>query len=123
MPAPQTQPRSPAVTIVLALTALANLAMLALFVWSSLEMNLAAGLSELVSTRWGITTLADLGAGLAFVALWIALLETRPWRTACWWIALAGLGNFTTLVFILVRALKAPNRRQLVLGSAPSPPR
>jgi hypothetical protein len=118
---PDPQARTPAVTVVLAITTLAILAMLALFVWSSLEMSLAEGLQHFVSTRWGITTLADLGAGVAFVALWIALLETRPWRTACWWIALLCLGNFTTLVFILVRVFKARTLPELVLGSAPSP--
>ncbi|MEC9373534.1 MAG: DUF1475 family protein, partial [Planctomycetota bacterium] len=75
---------------------------------SAFEMNLSEGLRTLTETRWGITTLIDLYAGLFIVAVWIALLERSALRTAPWVIALVLLGNLATLLFILYRCFTSP---------------
>lgn len=94
---------------------------LALFVWSWLEMGLAAGLGALVETRWGVTTLVDLYAGLIVIGAWIAALERRPGRVAAWWIALALLGNFTAIVYLLTRCFRVGSVRALLLGASNAP--
>lgn len=93
------------VIVLFALCLLAIAGMLALFVFSTLEMSLGAGLADVAGTLWGITTLVDLGAGLIFVAIWIALLERGP-RAIPWIIAIFLLGNFTTLVYLAVRCTR-----------------
>jgi hypothetical protein len=75
------------VLVLFALCLLAIAGMLALFVFSALEMSLGAGLADVAGTLWGITTLVDLGAGLIFVAIFL-------------------LGNFTTLVYLAVRCTR-----------------
>jgi hypothetical protein len=105
------------VRIVAALCVLSIVAMLWLFVISSQEMGLSAGLREVAGTWWGITTLADLGVGLLFVALWICLLERKAWARPLWVLAVFMLGNFTTLIYILVRCRRARSIRELILGT------
>lgn len=104
------------VRIVAALCIVSIVAMLWLFVVSSQEMSLGAGLREVAGTWWGITTLADLGVGLLFVSLWICLLERKAWSKPLWVLAVFMLGNFTTLIYILVRCRRARSIRELVLG-------
>lgn len=105
------------VRIVAALCILSIVAMLWLFVVSSQEMGLGAGLREVAGTWWGITTLADLGVGLLFVSLWICLLERKTWSKPLWVLAVFMLGNFTTLIYILVRCRRARSIRELMLGT------
>lgn len=105
-------------TIVLAALLIAALCgFVASFVVASLEMNLGEGLRVVASTWWGVVTLADLGAGLVFIALWIALLERRVWPTAAWIVGLFLLGNFTTLAYLLVRCFRYRTLREVVLGA------
>lgn len=91
------------------------IAMLASFVWASLEMSLARGLASVAGTRWGVVTLVDLGIGLVFVAAWIALLEKSPRRALPWIVAMFLLGNFTTLVYLLWRCRRARTLADLIL--------
>lgn len=110
-------PRS--VAAVAVASALLIAAFLAMFVASSLEMSLGAGLAAVAGTLWGVTTLADLGVGLVVIAIWIALLERTPARSIPWIVALFLLGNFTTLVYLLVRCRRAPSFRSLFLEPRP----
>lgn len=105
----------PGPLIVALVSTLSIIAMLVLFVVSSFEMSLGAGLKDVAATWWGVTTLVDLGAGLLFIAVWICLLERSAWRSVPWIIALCGLGNFTTLVYLLVRSLRQPTIRDVFL--------
>jgi hypothetical protein len=90
--------------------------LIALIVVSSLEMSLGAGLRDIVGTRWGITTLVDLYAGLAFVGAWIACLE-RSWKRATLWAVALGLtGNLATAVYVAARALRARSVREVFMG-------
>lgn len=91
-------------------------AMIVLFVVSTREMGLLAGLRHVAGTWWGVTTLADLGVGLVFMSAWICLLERRPWTRPLWVVAMFLLGNFTTLVYVLVRCRGAKTVHELFLG-------
>ncbi len=86
--------------------ALSILALLVLFVFSSLEMSLGAGLRAVASTLWGVTTLVDLYIGLIFIAVWIWFVERGRWPALVWTVALVFTGNFATAVYILQRALR-----------------
>lgn len=90
-------------------------AMLVLFVVSARQMGLVAGLREIAATWWGVTTLVDLGAGLLFVSAWICLTERRVWARPVWVLAVFMLGNFTTLVYLLVRCRGAGSFREVIL--------
>ncbi len=113
--------RSTGAQVVTGLCVLAILGMLGLFVVSSLEMGLGAGLALVADSWWGITTLADLGAGVAVIAVWICVLERRPAVCAAWIIGLMCLGNFTTLVYLLVRSLRQPTIHDVFLAPRPGP--
>lgn len=90
--------------------------LIALIAVSSMEMSLAAGLRDIVGTRWGITTLVDLYAGLAFVGGWIACVE-RSWKRAAMWAVALGLtGNLATLVYVVMRALRARSASEVFMG-------
>jgi len=107
---------------IVAMCSLAGIAgFLVLFVWSALEMPLSEGLGAVLSTRWGITTVADLGAGLVIIGVWIALLERRASRVVPWCIALVLLGNFTALVYLLVRCRRSRTLPGLFLGASDAP--
>lgn len=101
-----------------ALCVLSLMGLLALFVVASLEMSLGAGLADVASTWWGITTLVDLGLGILIVLGWIWLIEQRWWARLGWTLAMFGLGNFTALIFLLVRCRRASSLREVVLPPA-----
>ncbi|MCC5785541.1 MAG: DUF1475 family protein [Phycisphaerales bacterium] len=86
--------------------ALSILGLLVLFVVSSLEMSLGAGLRAVASTLWGVTTLADLYIGLLFIAVWIWFVERCRWPALVWTVALVFTGNFATAVYVLQRAIR-----------------
>ena len=79
--------------------------------------HVLAGLRHLLADPWGVVTLLDLGVGLLFVAVWLALVEPSPWRAAVWIIALFVLGNVITLVYLLSRTCRARRLRDLFLPS------
>ena len=103
------------------LSLLVTFGLVILIVLSAREMSLPAGLRDISATLWGVTTLADLGAGLALTALWIALIERRPARVAPWILALLLLGNLTTAVYVMRRCLKAKTLREAIMPAAPQP--
>lgn len=104
------------VRIVAGVCVLSIVAMIGLFVVSTREMGLLAGLRAVAGTWWGVTTLADLGIGLVFVSVWVCLLESRRWARPMWVVAMFLLGNFTTLVFVLMRCRGARSVREVFLG-------
>lgn len=79
-----------------------------------------AGLRHVIANPWGVVSLLDLGVGLLFIAVWLALVEPSPWRAAAWIIALFLLGNVVTLVYLLSRTCRARHLRDLFLPSRPS---
>lgn len=104
------------VRIVAGVCVLSIVTMIGLFVVSTREMGLLAGLRAVAGTWWGVTTLADLGVGLVFVSVWMCLLERRVWARPLWVLAMFLLGNFTTLVFVLMRCRDARSVREVFLG-------
>jgi len=118
---PSNPRRTPGVIAVAIACLVLIIAFLALFVASSLEMSLGDGLVRVAGTLWGVTTLADLGVGLLFIAVWIALLERSSLRAAPWIVAIFLLGNFTTLVYLLVRCRQAETLHALFLEPRQSP--
>ena len=77
--------------------------------------NVLTGLRYVIADPWGVTTLLDLGIGLLFVAVWLALVEPKPWRAALWIAALLVFGNAVTLAYLLSRTCQARNLRDLFL--------
>lgn len=95
-------------TLTAAIVSLAlALTLIGLIIGASLEKSLGAGLGRLVDDLWGVTTLVDLTVGLIVIGAWICVLERRPGRCIPWLIGLALLGNLTTIIYVLVRALRA----------------
>lgn len=88
-----------------------------LIVRSSLEMSLAAGLRATVDTWWGVTTMVDLYAGLIVVAVWIAHRERSALRAVPWIIGLLLLGNLTTLVYVVLAAVRSRTMDELIRGN------
>lgn len=70
-------------------------------VWAARADSLAAGLRRLTEHPWSVVTLMDLGAGLLLVAAWIAYRERRWYRILPWWVLLCGMGNWTSLLYVL----------------------
>lgn len=97
------------------------LGLVALFVASSLEMSLGAGLRETTDTRWGVTTLVDLYLGLLLILGWIAWRERSLPRTAAWAVALALTGNFAALIYLLLASLRAETLGDLFTPRSPPP--
>lgn len=79
--------------------------------------NVFNGLHHVIANPWGIVTLLDLGVGLLFIAVWLALVEPSPWRAALWITALFILGNVVTLAYLLSRTCRARHARDLFLPS------
>ena len=77
--------------------------------------NVLVGLRYVIADPWGVTTLLDLGVGLLFVAVWLAVVEPKPWRAAAWIAALFILGNMATLAYLLSRTCQARNWRDFFL--------
>ncbi len=84
---------------------------------ASNHSHVLAGLRHVIANPWGIVTLLDLGIGLLFVAVWLALVEPNPWRAAIWIAALLILGNVITLAYLLSRTCQARHVRDLFLPS------
>ena len=82
--------------------------------------NVLAGLRYVIANPWGMVTLLDLGVGLLFVAVWLALVEPSPWRAAVWIIALFLLGNVVTLTYLLWRTCQVRHWSELFLPSRSS---
>ena len=82
---------------------------------ASAQSHVLDGLRHLIANPWGVVTLLDLGIGLLFVAIWLALVEPNPWAAAAWIIALFLLGNVVTLAYLLSRTCRARNLRERVL--------
>ncbi len=84
------------------------------------EMGLGEGLRRIVDTKWGITTLIDLYAGLAFVAVWIGVCEKSIKRGVLWGVALALTGNLAMLVYLAWRAWRAESVLAIFTPTSPS---
>ncbi|KAB2931693.1 MAG: DUF1475 domain-containing protein [Candidatus Contendobacter sp.] len=82
--------------------------------------HVLAGLRHVAADPWGVVTLLDLGVGLLFVAVWLALVEPSPWRAAVWIIALFLLGNVVTLTYLLWRTCQVRHWSELFLPSRSS---
>ncbi len=89
--------------------------LMALIVWSSFEMSLAAGLREIVRTRWGITTMVDLYAGLLLGGAWIGWRERRVGVGAAWIVALMLLGNLALLAYVALAARRCSGIEELLM--------
>ncbi len=98
--------------------AAAALGLIASIVYSAMEMGIVAGLRDIVSTRWGATTLVDLYVGLAFVGGWIACVERRAGRVVPWVVALVCLGNLATVVYVGIRAFRSESVRGIFIPPA-----
>lgn len=80
---------------------------------ASHQSNFVAGFRNIAAEPWGVVTLLDLSVGLLFVAVWMALVEPKPWRAGAWIVALFLLGNAITLAFLLSRTCRARRLRDL----------
>ena len=79
------------------------------------QMGLWEGLRTIAATKWGVTTLIDLYAGLAFVGAWILVVERGRPRAFGWIVALLLMGNLATLVYVALRAFRAADVRAVFM--------
>lgn len=92
-------------------------------VWASLGENVGAALARLAQDPWGAVTLFDVGIGLAFVAVCIAITEANAVRAALWIAALLCLGNLVTIAYLMARSRRAHDWRSIVrLAPLEAPP-
>lgn len=103
----------PDIRLIRALAATGVSLFIALIVWSSLEMNLWAGLSASADSRWGILTLVDVYTGLILFTAFIAWRERSLWRVGLWFLALITLGNLATLAYVLVASRRLKSTKEL----------
>ena len=96
--------------------------LLAAMVWAASHGDLAASMTRILADPWGLVGLLDLGVGLLFIAVWMAVVEPRPLAAAAWIIALVLLGNMVTLVFLLCRTRHARRFSDLFLPRRPGSP-
>jgi len=96
---------------------LLGLLVAAIFIASG-HSHVLTGLRYIIADPWGVATLLDLGIGLLFVAVWLALVEPNPWRAAIWIGALCLFGNAATLAYLLSRTCQARHVRDLFLPPA-----
>ena len=106
-------------TIVIVCGILLGLLVAAILIASG-HSHVLAGLRYLIADPWGVVTLLDLGVGLLFIAVWLALVEPSPWRAAAWILALFLLGNVVTLAYLLYRTCKVRHWSELFLPSRSS---
>jgi len=94
--------------------------LVAAIVSASGHSSVLAGLRHILADPWGVVTLLDLGVGLLFIAVWLALVEPNPWRAAAWIVALFLLGNGVTLTYLLWRTCQVRHWSELFLPARSS---
>lgn len=94
--------------------------LVAAIVIASGHSSVLAGLRHVLADPWGVVTLLDLGIGLLFIAVWLALVEPNPWRAAAWIVALFLLGNGVTLTYLLWRTCQVRHWSELFLPARSS---
>lgn len=94
--------------------------LVAAIVIASGHSSVLAGLRHVLADPWGVVTLLDLGVGLLFIAVWLALVEPNPWRAAAWIVALFLLGNGVTLTYLLWRTCQVRHWSELFLPARSS---
>jgi predicted permease len=81
-------------------------AMLAGTVWASLEEDVSAGGSHILSYRWGWMTLADAYFGFITFYVWVAYKETTLVARLGWLVAILVLGNIAMSVYVLIQLFR-----------------
>ncbi|GMV26517.1 MAG: hypothetical protein AMXMBFR58_25480 [Phycisphaerae bacterium] len=94
-----------------------------LIVWASLEKHVLEIFKVMLAERWGIVTLIDLYGGFVVTATWICVLERRAWRAVPWLVAMFFLGNLATAIYVVFRAWRARNIRDIFIGAPQEPGR
>lgn len=95
--------------------------LLASIVWASSASSLPAGLAHLAADRWGIVTLIDVYAGAVVVAVWMWMCERRLATWLPWVVGLLCLGHLVSLVYLLVRTVRARTLEQVFAGGDDGP--
>lgn len=82
-------------------------AMAGLFTLWSLETAIWDEWPSLMEHTWFRATLIDLYAGFALLSAWFWIRERKPASWLLWTIALAALGNLTTLAYVALAARRS----------------
>jgi Protein of unknown function (DUF1475) len=85
------------------------------FFWAGSQANIIVSLAAIFKDPWGAVTFLDLYAGLGVVAAWIFFVERQKWVAAIWTVALLLLGNFATILYLLIRSFRVKEPRQILL--------
>lgn len=85
------------------------------FFWAGSQANLIASLSAIFKDPWGAVTFLDLYVGLSVIAAWIFVVERQKWVAVVWTVALMCLGNFATVLYLLIRSFRVKELRHLFL--------
>lgn len=84
------------------------------FYWAGSQLNLIDSLRAMIRDPWGAVTLLDLYTGLITIAVWIFCVERTKWVAALWTIALFGLGNFATVMYLFIRTFRVKTVRDML---------
>lgn len=107
------------VHVVATVAGLSALCQSGLIVWASMTGgNVVTAMAAMGGVPWELTTLTDLGIGLALVAGWIALLQRSAWRSLPWWLGLCLLGNLAAALFVVWRCCTHSSLRSALLDHA-----
>jgi hypothetical protein len=82
------------------------------------DRDVVSALRDIANDPWGLVTLIDLGVALVLVAAWIIVVEPRRWLAALLVLAVACLGNVTTLAYLIARTITAASPRDVFVRRA-----
>lgn len=98
--------------IVLAFVVTFLLALSGGILWASGTGGVIDGIIAIARQPWGLVTLVDLYAGFLLAGAWICLTERRPALLALWLLLLACLGNWATMLYLLIRLVRSRTLRE-----------
>lgn len=86
------------------IAAFSGLGLAVAIIWALGQRSLWDSFPEVAADPWGLVTIIDLYAGLALIAVVIALVEPRLRSALPWIILLPFLGNVIAALWMVVRA-------------------
>jgi hypothetical protein len=85
----------------------------AIFLWmtvvtirTSLAVSLWSAWDSYAANPWAVATLYDAYFGFIIFWLWVAYKEKSVWSRVAWLIAILGLGNIATSLYVLIQLFR-----------------
>ena len=85
----------------------------AIFLWmtvltirTSLAVSLWSAWSSFAANPWAVATLYDAYFGFVTFWVWVAYKEDTLWSRLLWLVAILGLGNIATSLYVLIQLFR-----------------